>query len=398
MTSTALAAPTTTTTRITSLDVLRGVAILGTFASNVWLFAHPGGPTAWFAGGGPAPDVAETALRTLANGKFLALLTLLFGVGIELQYRSAVRRGAPWPGRYPVRAAILFVEGLVHYVLVFEFDVLMGYAVASLLVAYLVGRSDRVVHAWMAVVGGLYLLGIGAVTALLLVLPGGPAVPEPAAASTASWWEQVLVRLDSAGLYRIELVLIVPSATVLFLLGSRLLRAGALDDTPAGARIRRRLMLLGFGVGAPLNLLTAFAGPAWVLVDRYVLPPLVALGLLGLITGVVLRSRGAAPRRAVAAVGRTALSCYVLQNVLASILCYDWGLGLATRFADARPWWVVGLWAVVSLALVLFATAWLRRFERGPLELLVQRVYARPSHAAPAQPETSPVGDGHARC
>lgn len=123
-----------------------------------------------------------------------------------------------------------------------------------------------------------------------------------------------------------------------------------------------------------------------------------ALGLLGLITGVVLRSRGAAPRRAVAAVGRTALSCYVLQNVLASILCYDWGLGLATRFADARPWWVVGLWAVVSLALVLFATAWLRRFERGPLELLVQRVYARPSHAAPAQPETSPVGDGHARC
>lgn len=272
MTSTAPAAPTTTTTRITSLDVLRGVAILGTFASNVWLFAHPGGPTAWFAGGGPAPDVAETALRTLANGKFLALLTLLFGVGIELQYRSAVRRGAPWPGRYPVRAAILFVEGLVHYVLVFEFDVLMGYAVASLLVACLVGRSDRVVHAWMAVVGGLYLLGIGAVTALLLVLPGGPAVPEPAAASTASWWEQVLVRLDSAGLYRIELVLIVPSATVLFLLGSRLLRAGALDDTPAGARIRRRLMLLGFGVGAPLNLLTAFAGPAWVLVDRYVLP------------------------------------------------------------------------------------------------------------------------------
>ncbi|MFS0699345.1 DUF418 domain-containing protein [Cellulomonas sp. 179-A 4D5 NHS] len=397
MTSTAPAAPTTTPTRITSLDVLRGVAILGTFASNVWLFAHPGGPTAWFAGGGPAPDVVETALRTLANGKFLALLTLLFGIGIELQYRSAVRRGSPWPGRYPVRAAILFVEGLLHYVLVFEFDVLMGYAVASLLVAYLVGRSDRVVHAWMAVVGGLYLLGIGAVTALLLVLPGGPAVPEPAVASTASWWEQVLVRLDSAGLYRIELVLIVPSATVLFLLGSRLLRAGALDDTPAGARIRRRLMLLGFGVGAPLNLVTAFAGPAWVLVDRYVLPPLVALGLLGLITGIVLRSRGGAPRRAVAAVGRTALSCYVLQNVLASVLCYDWGLGLATRFADARPWWVVGLWAVVSLALVLFATAWLRHFERGPLELLVQRVYARPPHA-PAQPETSPVGDGHARC
>lgn len=382
MTPTALAAPTTAPARITSLDVLRGVAILGTFASNVWLFAHPGGPTAWFAGGGPAPDVAETALRTLANGKFLALLTLLFGIGIELQYRSAVRRAARWPGRYPVRAAILLVEGLLHYVLVFEFDVLMGYAVASLLVAHLVGRSDRVVHAWMAVVGGVYLLGIAAVTALLLVLPDGPDMPEQAAASTASWWAQVLVRLESAGFYRVELVLIVPSATVLFLLGSRLVRAGALADTPAGARVRRRLVVLGLGVGAPLNALTAIAGPAWVLVDRYVLPPLIALGLLGLVTGLVLRSRGGAPRRAVAAVGRTALSCYVLQNVLASALCYDWGLGLATRFAGARPWWVVGLWAAVSLALVLLATAWLRRFERGPLELVVQRVYARPSRPA----------------
>lgn len=386
MTPTALATP----TRITSLDVLRGVAILGTFASNAWLFAHPGGPTAWFAGGA-APDVAETALRTLANGKFLALLTLLFGVGIELQYRSAVRRGSPWPGRYPVRAAILFVEGLVHYVLVFEFDVLMGYAVASLLVAYLVGRSDRVVHAWMAAVGVVYLLGIGAVTALLLGSPGGPGVPEPATTSTESWWAQVLVRLDSAALYRIELVLIVPSATVLFLLGSRLVRAGALADTADGARTRRRLVVLGLGVAAPLNLLTAFAGPAWVLVDRYVLPPLVALGLLGLITGLVLRTRGGAPRRGLAAVGRTALSCYVLQNVLASVLCYDWGLGLATRFAGARPWWVVGLWAVVSLTLVLLATAWLRRFERGPLELVVQRVYARP-----APPRAEPAGPaGH---
>jgi uncharacterized protein len=77
----------------------------------------------------------------------------------------------------------------------------------------------------------------------------------------------------------------------------------------------------------------------------------------------------------------------VLQNVLASVLCYDWGLGLATRFADARPWWVVGLWAVVSLVLVLFATAWLRHFERGPLELVVQRVYARRSPGA-----TEPAG------
>ena len=40
--------------RIPVLDVLRGVAILGTFASNVWLFAFPGGPQVWAAAGFPS--------------------------------------------------------------------------------------------------------------------------------------------------------------------------------------------------------------------------------------------------------------------------------------------------------------------------------------------------------
>ena len=30
-------------TRFAALDVLRGIAILGTFATNVWIFTHPEG-------------------------------------------------------------------------------------------------------------------------------------------------------------------------------------------------------------------------------------------------------------------------------------------------------------------------------------------------------------------
>ncbi len=322
-------------------------------------------------------DPVEAGLQALSNGKFLALLTLLFGVGIELQYRSAVRRGAPWPGRYPARAAILFVEGLVHYVLVFEFDVLMWYAIASLLVAHLVGRSDRVVRAWAAAVGGVYVVVLLGLTGLLLAQPDTAAGSAPDPGLTASWPEQVLLRLQYIALFRIELVLIVPSAVVLFLVGSRLMRAGAFGGSAAGVRIRGRLMKAGLGVGVPLNALTAVAGPDWFLVHRYLAPPLVALGLLGLGATLVLRSRrGPGPlRRGVTAVGRTALSCYVLQNVLAAVLCYGWGFGLAERFADTGPWWVVGLWAGISALLMVAAPAWLRRFDRGPLELLMHRAY-----------------------
>lgn len=361
-------------TRVPALDVLRGVAILGTLASNVWLFTAPGGPAALLQSGFDVTGAAQAALVALSNGKFLALLTLLFGVGLELQYRAAVRRGLPWPGRYPLRAAVLFAEGLLHYLLVFEFDVLMGYAIASLLVAHLVGRSDRVVRAWMAVVGGGFALLVLAATALLLLVPGpAPTASPPAPPGTGSWTAQVAERVALFPLFRVELLLVVPSAVVLFLAGSRLLRAGAFDD--GGARLRRRLVVLGLGAGVPLNALTTVAGPAFVLVDRYLVPPLVALGLLGAVTELVRRTRGGALRRGLTAVGRTALSCYVAQNVLASVLCFDWGLGLARRFDGARPWWVAGLWAGISLVLLLAASAWLRRFERGPLELLAHRLH-----------------------
>ena len=36
--------------RIAALDVLRGVAILGTFGTNVWAFTHPQGVTGFLAG------------------------------------------------------------------------------------------------------------------------------------------------------------------------------------------------------------------------------------------------------------------------------------------------------------------------------------------------------------
>ncbi|PRX96310.1 DUF418 domain-containing protein [Allonocardiopsis opalescens] len=384
--------------RIDALDVLRGVAILGTLGTNIWIFTDPDGP-AGFLAGLPAPDsvagTAETVLRFLANGKFLALLTLLFGIGLELQYRSALRRGRRWPGWYLWRAALLFTEGVLHFVLVFEFDVLMGYAVVSMLVAYLIGRRALVVGAWAGVAAVLHLASISLLTAALVVLPDSVReTPEPLVGLYAhgGYPEQVAVRLSEVLVYRSESVFIVPLGIVLFLAGSRLHRAGVLADTVGGARLRRRLMALGLGIGVPANLATSLLGPDWFLADRYLCAPLVALGLLGLVPALVLRSRrGPGPvRRALGAVGRTALSSYVGQNVIASVLCYGWGLGLAATLADWRPWWVLAAWAAICVLQLLLASWWLRRFERGPLELAWHWAYLAPQRRGRARPPSGP--------
>ena len=367
-----------TASRIAALDVLRGVAILGTLATNVWLFTNPQGLLGSLQAGqlaGPGPwQTTELVLRQLANGKFLGLLTVMFGVGLELQRRSAQRRGRPWPGTYPVRAGLLLLDGVVHYVLVVEFDVLMGYAVTGCVVAYLLVTSPRAQRACLAAAAAVHVLLL---TGLIAVVAGSPAMVGPPLRpnpyTDGSFLDLVAFRLQNALLFRAEVIFILPLSVALFLLGAALVRAGVLE--PSGAPLRRRLLVVGLGVGLPLDLLVGLlGGSAGTLASRYGTAPLVALGLLALVAEIgTRRPLTGGGSRALTAVGRTALSSYVLQNVVASVLCYGWGLGGAARFGDARVPATVGVYLLVAATVLTAAVLWLRRFDQGPLEALWSR-------------------------
>lgn len=329
-----------------------------------------------------AAHLAESVFRFLADGKFLALLTVLFGVGLAIQFDSAACHGDPWPGRYPRRAAFLFVEGTVHFVLVFAWDVLMGYAVTALLVAWLLARSEKVRRRAMWTAGGVHLALISLLTLDALSRPAGaPKSPDPAAVELyahGGYPAQIAFRLEHFLALRIEPVFSFGLLVFLFLLGVRLHRAGAFTATTEGHRIRTRLAVAGLGLGLPLNAATTLGGSDFYLLGRYGAAPLLALGYIGLI-GLALDRRWipAPVSRALGSVGRTALSCYVAQNLLCMLLCYGIGPGLAERFGGSGPWWVMGLWAGVSLTLAAGSWLWLRRFDHGPLEA-VQRAALRP--------------------
>ena len=77
-------------------------------------------------------------------------------------------------------------------------------------------------------------------------------------------------------------------------------------------------------------------------------------------------------------VGRTALSCYVAQNVLASALCYGWGFGLAARVDPSlRVPFTVAVYLLVCAVLFVTAGWWLRRYRQGPVEWLWRVSYQR---------------------
>ena len=126
----------------------------------------------------------------------------------------------------------------------------------------------------------------------------------------------------------------------------------------------------GLGVGVPLMLWAFFRLPGATYLEalsRYTVAPVVAFGYLGLILVLLRRGGGRGfLARQLAGVGRTALSCYMLQNVLATVAFSAWGLGLGPLGAVGT----VIAWAVISGILMLAASLWLRRFPQGPFELV----------------------------
>jgi uncharacterized protein len=249
-------------------------------------------------------------------------------------------------------------------------------------VSYLLVTSPRAQRRITVGATGVHLALLALITFAIAAAPRTDAAPPPLNPNPyadGSWWDLVLFRLDNALLFRLETLFIFPMSIALFLLGARLFAAGVLDER--GARLRRRLMWFGFGVALPADfaLEVGLGGASGLLLSRYGTAPLVALGILAAVAEFYVRRPDHEPGfggRRLAEVGRMALSSYVLQNLVASAICYGWGLGLATAVApEHRVPATVGTYIVVVAVVMVFAHLWLRRFTRGPVEWLWNSSY-----------------------
>ena len=165
--------------------------------------------------------------------------------------------------------------------------------------------------------------------------------------------------------YRAEPIFIIPMNVFLFLLGVGLMRSGAFSPEVRGRRIRGRMLRYGLLLGVSLNLLYFVPGGLFELPVRYLFAPILSLGYAGLVALAVERNWSPWLGARVAEVGRMALSCYVSQNVLGSVLFYGWGFGLTGEVGAVGT---LVIWAGICAALTVFAHLWLRGFAAGPLE------------------------------
>lgn len=407
-----LCAPVRQEDRIASMDVVRGFALLGILLLNIVSFGLPFAaymnPTIY--GEHTAVDRTVWVIaQTLFDGKFRCLFSLLFGAGTVLLLERAERRGAGIAAAdiYYRRTMWLILFGLLHAHLIWYGDILYSYGVVGLLLFPLRNLSAKA----LLIAGGVLMLihslngagagiGIGELQTKAREAAAAPA-PDAAQRKALTEWKAVEemfapsaeevereVQIHRSG-WLANLPLRSANAVVLeftmffqfffldvlsmLVLGMGLAKAGVFDGSRS-AGFYLVMALVGFVIGVPLNY---WATRAWE-ASGFAIPEYflyigstadlgrlaVCLGYAGLCVLAVKRGW----RILVfpfAAVGRTALSNYLLTSILCTWFFNGYGFGYFGKLSRADLYWVV--LAVWTINLTL-SPLWLRAFHYGPAE------------------------------
>ncbi|MEM1079974.1 MAG: DUF418 domain-containing protein [Pseudomonadota bacterium] len=385
--------PTLGQNRLIHLDVLRGFALLGILLVNFSFFTAPIQSIVLADTSNQGIDgIAHWLVRWLAEGKFYALFSMLFGAGFALTFIKGEQSGQSYRGVYLRRLLALLLIGLVHYLLIWSGDILLIYSVVALLMWLLFARTpERRLLKWATVFFALpvLLMWLGGLSILLVQMAGGDqaasmiaefdadmvdmreAVEQAALINASgSWIENVHQRLDDLAFMVESAIFWVPSILGFFLLGRWLLISGRLTK-PAehvGFFVRWRTwgLLIGLLLGA-LGLIVmgdgnwAYPTPrmATAITLTSISSVVLSLGYLSTVILSVDRLRFLAPA------GQMALTNYLTQSLFWTWMFYGYGVGLYEQV----PRSVQVLLALVFFALqVVFSQWWLKHFRFGPAE------------------------------
>jgi uncharacterized protein len=390
--------------RILTLDIVRGIAVMGILGMNIVGFAMPEAAylnPAAYGTNGPA-DLASWAFSfVLIDGKMRGLFSFLFGASLLLVVERAEASGRNPAAVHYSRMIWLLVFGLIHFYLIWSGDILSLYAPVGM-AAYFFRRASPTVLIGAAlgllVVQALYFANLAFSFHQAAAAAAAPGATPEALRQWAGMTEglgrytpgqlaEILARYRGsyAGIagYSLTENRLAPILSLrvfgcetlaYMLLGMAALKSGFLT----GAWENRRyalVMLTGFGIGVP-----AYALLAWLQIDGgFSVPGVVTYGLAVTVplrppmiaataAAIILATRGGGALVArVAAAGRAAFSNYLGTSILMTGLFYGWGFGLFGDLSRIQLWLpVAAMWALI----LLWSKPWLDRFDYGPFEWL----------------------------
>mgnify|MGYP002394869548 CR=1 FL=1 len=409
--------PVQTSERIASIDVMRGIAVLGILVINIYAFSLP---TAVLknppvAGGFTGADLATwIATHMLFYHKFMPIFSMLFGGGLILLASRLESRGLPVRGIYYRRILWLLLFGLCHAYLLWIGDILYFYAACGLLIYLFRKKSSRK----LIILGVIFYLvvlplqhGLGRMFEFMretadraeITLAEGGELNE-AEAGILEGWRSIRENLDPteeqlaeeievyrdgyAGIakHRAQALVWMHTMATLFyflwrigglmLIGMGLMKMGFFSAARS-ARFYAWMLIICYLAGLSI----VYLGMRRLIANDFdfiyvykegaafnvIGGPLVALGHVSLVMLICKAGILSWLTNRLAAVGRMAFSNYISQTIICTTLFYGYGFGL---FAGFGRFQLMGFVLAIWILQLVVSPIWLKRFRFGPLEWL----------------------------
>ena len=410
--------PVTSKERIGSLDVLRGVALLGILLMNITgfglVFMAYVDPTV--QGGAEGNNLYVWIMNNmLFEGTMRALFSMLFGVGMVLMTSRMIGRGGgiEVADIYYRRTIWLLIFGLIHgYLILWTGDILFAYGLWGLfLFPFRNTKPRKLIFAVIV----LTSIGIGLQyfqyqnnsenyahyleaqnyaegQELPLEIKNGKEAWE--ALSKELKPDQETIQKDTESMHQgyFDLVLFLAPVNrmmqttfnydynpwdvlAMMILGMALFKLGVIT-----AELKMKsyviMLLIGYGIGLPVNyyettllLANDFSIPAFY--ESGVTYPIgriaMSFGHIGLVMIFCKLNILVFLRKSLAAVGRMALTNYIMHSVICAIVFTGVGFSLFGKLQRFELYYVV---LAIWLFQMIYSPLWLKYFRYGPLEWL----------------------------
>ncbi|MEM8888765.1 MAG: DUF418 domain-containing protein [Bacteroidota bacterium] len=395
--------PTIGSERLEVIDALRGFALFGILAANLYSFI--GYNTYQPEEIATLPFLDRMVLFFIdlfIEGKFYSIFSILFGVGFALQAERFNSANENFTRFWFRRMSILLLIGLLHMYFVWNGDILTLYSLLGMLLPLFMKLSNRALLRWI-----LILLMIPLVLHVIVYL-----TPEASfwgsmgrlSADLQNHWgyaDRSLLEMRTSDVplevFHINIVVAIPRAMSylmygryfhvlgLFLIGLLLARQWLPKIRNKDISIPSIAIWFG-GIG-----FIAHIGYAMIK-GTYGSPS--AFSEMGLLMGFVYHVGATFFALAIsiffvyiwatghlqsifknlAILGRMALTNYIFQNLIAIFLFFGYGFALMREV----PFSYLPLFAIGILgAQWIFSRAWLSRFKQGPLEYIWRKLSYR---------------------
>ncbi len=377
--------------RVQELDVVRGFALFGVLLVNAIGFnyhhypSYRDGLLGASLGHGVVNRLLSVIISTLAVANFYTIFSFLFGLGFYIFYRRAEEKGREAKKLFVRRCKILLAMGGLHFALVWQGDILHTYAIVGLLLPRFVSMDLRGIRRWIVallVISTFLISGLFYLQAPAGVADGTMGVGQSpwvdrlvGVYSYGSYFEAVSFRLGSqTAMTLANSLLALPKILGLFLMGLYTGKSGIVYRLQESlTRIRRVWQVAGIaGFFLALGYVVTTYGSGFSSAASQ-------LGLSTLLkeassvfislfytTSIVLLFQKTAFKRLLAwlaPLGQMALTNYLMQCIICSVLFYGYGPRLTPNLTG-----VLMLTVLIYFSQILVSKLWLKRYRYGPFE------------------------------